>query len=75
MTSLEYLARRKHLRETIERAIRYHHENPAGCGIRSAVESACGTMLFDATEAEMSEMIEAVIRSETPERRRSRIFR
>jgi len=65
----DHLSRRRHLRETAERAIRYHRENPAGCGIRSAVESACGTMLFEATETEIEEMAGIVLRAAAPKRR------
>lgn len=54
-----YLKRREHFRETTERAIRYYREQRYQA-LFGAVISACGTMLFDATEAEEREMMDIV---------------
>ena len=54
-----YLKRREHFRETTERAIRYYREQRYQA-LYGAVISACGTMNFDATDAEEREMMDIV---------------
>jgi len=56
---MNYFARRDHFRETADRAVRYFREQGYK-GIRTAVNDACSTMLFRATETEEREMMDIV---------------
>lgn len=60
MVSDDYFARRRQFDETLQRARRYDREDGAKTGPRSAVLSACTTMLFRPTDAEVIEMTEQV---------------